>query len=272
MKVEKIDDACKTKYPVVLVHGLGFRDGSRLYNYWGRIPNMLAGHGAVIYYGGQDSWGTMKHNAEQLKKKFEAIIETDHVEKLNVIAHSKGGMDVRFLISNMGMEKYISSVTTIATPHNGMHCVDALYKVPKCILSVIAFFVNLNNKIAGDSKPDFYHSLQEITTYNAKSFNEQCKNKETIVYQSYAGKMKNIFSDLLYIFTYPLVYLFDGDNDGLVSVESAKWGNFKGLIENRKLRGISHSDEVDLWRMNLSKFDIRSIYFNILKDLKEKGL
>ena len=39
---------CKTKYPIVLVHGIFFRD-SKMFNYWGRVPNTLKLHGATIY-------------------------------------------------------------------------------------------------------------------------------------------------------------------------------------------------------------------------------
>ena len=34
------DEICKTKYPVLLVHGVFFRD-YEFFNYWGRIPEEL---------------------------------------------------------------------------------------------------------------------------------------------------------------------------------------------------------------------------------------
>lgn len=45
---------CKTRYPIVLVHGIFFRDW-QLFGYWGRIPDALRRCGAQIYYGGQQS-------------------------------------------------------------------------------------------------------------------------------------------------------------------------------------------------------------------------
>ena len=44
---------CKTKYPILMVHGMGFRD-RKYFNYWGRIPKILKENGADIYYGHQD--------------------------------------------------------------------------------------------------------------------------------------------------------------------------------------------------------------------------
>ncbi|MBY6921890.1 triacylglycerol lipase, partial [Clostridium botulinum] len=47
-------DICKTKYPIVLVHGVGFRD-LKYINYWGRIPKELIRNGATVYYGNQEA-------------------------------------------------------------------------------------------------------------------------------------------------------------------------------------------------------------------------
>ena len=45
---------CATRFPVVLIHGAGFRD-LKWPVYWGRIPGELEKRGARIYYGLQDS-------------------------------------------------------------------------------------------------------------------------------------------------------------------------------------------------------------------------
>ena len=37
-KVRAEDTYCNTRYPIVLVHGLGFRDDAPLIKYWGKIP------------------------------------------------------------------------------------------------------------------------------------------------------------------------------------------------------------------------------------------
>ena len=45
---------CQTKYPLLLVHGVFFRDFKYL-NYWGRIPRELQRNGAQVFYGNQQS-------------------------------------------------------------------------------------------------------------------------------------------------------------------------------------------------------------------------
>ncbi|NLK94852.1 MAG: triacylglycerol lipase, partial [Clostridiales bacterium] len=51
-RCRKENEICSTKYPIVLVHGIFFRDWM-LVNYWGRIPKALITNGAKIYYGNQ---------------------------------------------------------------------------------------------------------------------------------------------------------------------------------------------------------------------------
>ena len=43
-------NVCSTKYPLLLVHGVGFRD-FHYFNYWGRIPRALKKNGARVFYG-----------------------------------------------------------------------------------------------------------------------------------------------------------------------------------------------------------------------------
>ena len=70
---------------------------------------------------------------------------------------------------------------------------------------------------------------------------------------------------------YPLVKHFDGANDGLVSADSARFGERFTLLTTPKGRGISHGDMIDLNRENIPGFDVREFYVNLVHDLKEKG-
>ena len=76
---------------------------------------------------------------------------------------------------------------------------------------------------------------------------------------------------------YTAVYLCEGENDGLLTPDSAKWGDFKGIVKTNSNRGISHCDEVDLRRRKLSGregsgvSDITEVYGDILKELKKRG-
>ena len=70
-------ERCRTRYPLLLAHGLNCRDHWPL-DYWGRIPEALRAEGAVVYLGGQDAWGSVEGNARQLQAVLlRALEETD---------------------------------------------------------------------------------------------------------------------------------------------------------------------------------------------------
>lgn len=70
---------------------------------------------------------------------------------------------------------------------------------------------------------------------------------------------------------YPLVKYFDGENDGLVSVESGvRWANPIRLAPPKK-RGITHADMIDLNRENIDGFDVREFYVQLVQNLKSNG-
>ena len=92
-----------------------------------------------------------------------------------------------------------------------------------------------------------------------------------VYYQSYTSKMRNPFSHLLLSIPYCMIRPLEGANDGLVSVESAKWGEFRGVFSNQRLRGISHGDIIDLTRQDYRSFDVLETYVRIVAELKERG-
>ena len=263
-------EICKTKYPFVLIHGVGFRDFKYI-NYWGRIPKELIRQGATVYYGNQEAFGTVEYNAQDIKEKILDIVKETGCEKVNIIAHSKGGLDARYMVSKLDMGKYVASITMMSSPHNGVKFVDTACHIPDFIYKGISKAFNKYFGLIGDKNPDFYTATRQFSTNHSKKFNEEVKDVEEIYYQSYATVMKNLFSDYILTIPYVIVKLTEGDNDGLVSVSSAKWGEFRGVIENKHYRGISHGDIIDLRRDDYKAFDVIEKYVQIVSELKDKG-
>ena len=275
--MNNISNKCKAKYPIVLIHGTGFRDRKYL-NYWGRIPKVLENNGCSIFYAHQDSWATIENNALTIKNSIEKAIAESGSDKVNLIAHSKGGLEARYVISSLGMSDKITSLTTIATPHNGSKTMDLVCKLPKVLFKITSLFANLWFRILGDANPDFHSACGQFTTYFAEKFNCENPDAQEVYYQSYAAVMKNSFSDMFMVVPHFVVNIVEGENDGLVTSKSAKWTNFKGVLRGSTSRGISHADEVDIRRMKLSRkksselvSDICDVYFNIVSELKHLG-
>ena len=121
------------RYPVLLVHGMGFRDDQPI-GYWGRIPRVLESAGCRIFYGNQDSNASIETNGAHLARRIDEILAETGAEKVNIIAHSKGGLDARYAISTLGMGDRVASLTTMSTPHHGSKTVDLLLRVPDCLV------------------------------------------------------------------------------------------------------------------------------------------
>jgi triacylglycerol lipase len=267
----RVDSAvCKTKYPLVLVHGVGFRD-LKYINYWGRIPNELLRNGARVYYGNQEAWGTVEYNAQDIKKKILSVLKETGAEKVNIIAHSKGGLDARYMISKLEMGDYVASLTMMSSPHRGCKFVDLACKIPDKIYRGIARLMDKYYRFIGDRNPDFYTASRQFATFHSEKFNEEVKDIDKVYYQSYATVVKKFFSDYMVSFPYILVKLTEGENDGLVAINSAKWGEFKGVLRNKHWRGISHGDIIDLRRDDYKGFDVVEKYVEIVSKLKNEG-
>lgn len=263
---------CKTKYPILLVHGVFFRD-SKLFNYWGRIADSLEKNGAEIYYGNQQSASSVEDSAKELAERIKEITEKSGCEKVNIIAHSKGGLDSRYALSVLGADKYVASLTTVNTPHRG--CIFAEYllnKVSEKMRNAIADKYNGALKKIGDPNPDFIAAVTDLTASACAVLNEKCPDCENVYYQSVGSKAKKASNGQFPLnLSYRFVKLFDGENDGLVSADSMKWGSKFTFLEPKGKRGITHGDVIDLNRENIKGFDVREFYVGLVNDLKEKG-
>lgn len=268
----KNDRICATKYPVLLVHGVFFRD-NRILNYWGRIPAELEKNGATIYYGEQQSALSIAQSSEELAKKIEEIVTRTGCGKLNIIAHSKGGLDSRYAISKLGCDKYVATLTTINTPHRG--CIFAEYLLGACPPRIKNFIEKTYNKMfyaLGDNSPDFMSAVKCLTNSYCEQFNKEVLDSPDVMYQSYGSKAVRIRGTRFPLnFSYPVVKKFDGANDGLVALDSAPWGERFTPIYPPAKRGITHADMIDLNRENIKGFDVREFYVQMVSNLRERG-
>ena len=83
--------------------------------------------------------------------------------------------------------------------------------------------------------------------------------------------MKHGLSSKLLCVPYWILKVLDAPNDGLVTVESAQWTNFQGVVTNRYLRGISHGDMIDLTREDYRDFKVLEFYIQLVKKLGDMG-
>lgn len=264
---------CDTRYPILFVHGVFFRD-SRFFNYWGRIPKALEKNGARIFYGEHQSAASVENSAAELFERIKAVTEQTGCKKLNIIAHSKGGLDCRYAIHNLGAGEYVASLTTVNTPHRGCLFADYLLNaIPEDIKNRVASAYNSALKRFGDKNPDFMAAVNNLTAEYCTEFDSNTPVPEGIYCQSIGSRLKKASSGKFPLnFSYHIAKYFDGNNDGLVSESSFKWGEKYTFLEASGKRGISHGDVIDLNRENIPDFDVREFYIKLVNELKNKGL
>lgn len=274
---EELDNAraesliCRTRYPIVLVHGIFFRDW-QLVNYWGRIPAGLIKNGAEIYYGNQQSAKSVADSAAELKETVLNVIAETGAEKVNIIAHSKGGLDSRYAISRLGLDKYVATLTTVNTPHEGCDMVDYLLKkLPDGVKSFIEKRYNSAFSKLGDASPDFMAGVKDLSAERAKSYNAEMPDSPDVSYRSIMSVMNSPHSAGFPLnIGFRLIKKLNGANDGLVYEDSAVHGEHTLIIPEGR-RGISHGDIIDLMRENIDGFDVREFYVGLVSRLREEG-
>ncbi len=264
---------CATRYPLLLVHGVFFRD-SGLFNYWGRIPAELKKNGAKVFYGEHDSARSVAESAAELVDRIEWILKKTGAEKVNIIAHSKGGLDARYAIAHLGAAPMVASLTTINTPHNGCIFADRLLKtLPKRLIDRVTSTYNHVAEQLGDEQPDFLAAVSDLTASACIARNKTMPTPHGILCQSVGSKMHHARGGRFPLnLSYHLVKHYDGPNDGLVAEDSFPFGERYTLVTTGGRRGVSHADIIDKGRVNVKGFDVREFYVQMVADLREKGL
>ncbi|MBQ7004282.1 MAG: triacylglycerol lipase [Oscillospiraceae bacterium] len=275
-EVRREEEVCATRYPILLVHGIFFRDW-QYFNYWGRIPGALKKNGAAVFYGGQQSAQSIAKSAEEVNRRIHEILEETGAEKVNIIAHSKGGLDTRYAIAELGAGPYIASLTMINSPHHGCAWVDAILRiVPQGFVKWVSGRYNAIFRKLGDKEPDFLGGVMDLTAARCDAFNRKYPVCEDIPHHNVMSRMGFVFSAHFWFgcsFLISKIHDPFGKTDGLVPVRSAKLEGVPfTMLEPKGFRGISHGDVIDLTRENVRGFDVREFYVGLVKDLKERGL
>ncbi|RWA09581.1 hypothetical protein EKO27_g5523 [Xylaria grammica] len=263
------------KSPVVLAHGLlGF---AKLHvtprwlppvYYWRGIAEALEANGAHVITTTVPPSGSIEKRAEKLAR---GIADAAGGREVNIIAHSMGGLDARYMISHLRPANVtVRSLVTVASPHHGSSFADFLFR-----------------EIGDDRLPGVYKlferagmetgAFEQLTsTYMINDFNPRTPDDPKVSYFSYGAMIDR--PPLLSPFrqSYGIISRIEGPNDGLVSVASSQWGSYKGTLV-----GASHLDLINWtnrWRWMLRSlvgitpgFNAVAFYLGIADMLAKEG-
>lgn len=252
----------KTKYPIVLVHGLlGFDKLLGSYDYWFMIPQELRAGGAKVYAVNVSSVNDDTVRGEQVIRELDTLRALYGTSKFNLIGHSQGGPTARYVASVR--PDLVASVTTVGAPHAGSKTADAIGNAaPDGSLRrrIIAGLVTALGKtiefLSGDSDPqDAINALTALNSAGAAAFNARhpqgkpstsCGSGAAMVngVRYYSAGGTSVWTNALDpidggLVIASLAFGFE-QNDGLVGRCSSHWGTV--LRDNY---GWNHLDEVN---------------------------
>ncbi|MCL2230207.1 MAG: hypothetical protein FWC01_03870 [Treponema sp.] len=255
------------KYPVILVHGIVAHDRWDFFSFWGRIPSILEERGVRVFFGNTDSWGTYESNAAILKETIDAVLQSTNSEKVNIIAHSKGGLDSRYFLWKYDYGDKVASLTTMSTPHRGAEIADVVWEQRIVHTEFGMKILKLFGEMYGDQNPDLYNVGYALSTDNMEKFNEEVVLDHRVYFQSIYSVIRRSTDDLMFYNSHRYIKRITGENDGVVSEHSAAWGENIIKIETP----LNHIEIIDIKMRKISGLDVPDIYIGILNNLAEKG-
>ncbi len=283
-------DYTRTKYPIVLAHGLaGFDELFGVFEYWFGIPDALDDGGARVFVTDVSPFNSSQARGEQLIDQIEQIVAITGKPKVNLIGHSQGSLDVRYVAAVR--PDLVASVTTVAGPHKGAALADYLrahVHNGSFTEDVLSFFAGslgtVLDLLTGHTNPqDAVAALDQLTSAGTASFNaaypqgvptSACGNGSAVVngirYYSWSGT--GVLTNALDISDPALgltSLVYPEANDGLVGRCSSHLGT---VIRDNYFQ--NHLDEVNqvLGLVSIFESSPQSIFRAHANRLKNAGL
>lgn len=215
----------RCRYPLVLLHGLfGFEKrkvGPFQVDYFRNVVPFLEQAGNEVFTVPVHPVQTIGYRARQIL----AYIQSHPRLKegpINLIGHSMGGLDARCLVSELGLDKQVRCVCTIATPHHGSALADLAGHLPGL------------NWIARRWMP----GIGDLTERSMAGWNERFPNLEHVTYACVPvySTWRSV-SPLMWP-SYAYLKWRNGANDGQVATDSARWGEVIEEVNSNHIRVI----------------------------------
>ncbi len=284
-----------TRSPIVLHHGFMGSD-SNIWSYNG-VAEALRADGHTVMESEVAPFHSVRTRARQLADQVDSLLAETGAREVNIVAHSMGGLDARYLVSGLDYADRVASVTTISSPHRGTRIADAYLELAPehtdDAVDALAELVGEQFSDVGDNA-DIRAAMRDLSTEGLERFNQRHPNPEKVHYQSWAGvssilgvevdgideacegklTMHDGAVDKMSSVLWGVATIVAGGtdlaiNDGMARVSSAKWGEFRGCIP------ADHLDQVgqiaDEGTNEHTGFNHVRFYRNLAFDLAKRG-
>jgi triacylglycerol lipase len=240
-----------TPLPVVLVHGFfGFDrtglPGLRVHYFRGIVKHLesLGCHAHAVRL---PRTAAVPDRAKALVEKIEAL---GH-DKVDIIAHSLGGLDARYALAKLGLASKVRSLVTIGTPHHGTPLANWGSSGPLGVARKAIRLIGIP-----------LHAVDWLTPAALEKFNADVPNVPGVRYACVVGGLKQTSPALPIVAIHAYLRRVAGPNDGVVPNSSQYWGETLAEIE------ADHFEQVG-WRLTMTRgsFDALALYAYIVARL-----
>ncbi len=229
---------------IILAHGiLGFRKFLDVEYFNGVKEHLENSYPCNVLVTQVDPTAGVEERGKQLRQQIiDALGLTGKAPQLiigeptHIIAHSMGGLDSRFILSPSNPDniaEYITSLTTIGTPHLGSPIADVLYPWANGESPlVIAELVKGWGQNFLDEFGISLDGLRDLTTEYSRVFDQNTTDHANVKYFWTAGIGRSGIAktSALLLASYEYMKLHNGEeNDGAVPISSAKHGTEIGV-------------------------------------------
>jgi triacylglycerol lipase len=242
-----------TRHPIVLAHGWG--EFHRLipeelgYGYFRGIPAGLRAHGHVVHVLRVPPTATIERRAAHLAQQVKQL-----GSRVNIVAHSMGGLDARLAIARHGLDKNVASLTTIGTPHNGTPLADTALTFGDFPRSR-ELLAKLGVDIGG---------VYDLSAERTRAFNQIVLDAPGVLYANVVAAV-NLDGGGVHALLAPAhryLLRIAGPNDGVVPASSQRWGETLEEID------ADHWAQIG-W---FARFDVQALYARIAQHLIARKL
>lgn len=211
------DTSCKTKYPIVLAHGIAMNDIPNAIEYFNGVKQRLESKGATVFIAQVDKIAATGTKAYQFANYLNTQVYPRGYSKVNIIGHSHGGIYPKYAIKKTSYKsaKYgtktwslpaskVASLTQIDSPNQGTPVADFALGANGIVgglvgIGVDTLYTTIFSTLFGAAESDVYVDAMQngkdlsldgaATLYSSLGGNSAISG---VYCQSYMHKMKSL--------------------------------------------------------------------------------
>ena len=210
--------------PVILIHG--YYEDKSVWKDWQKLFQNKTKTFVVTFNTTNDECGSAADHAKELVQIIKQVKMKTGQDKVNIVGHSKGGLDARVYLADNITRDDVANLIMIGTPNAGSPIADLVVQEPLPYIE----------KIFGKSFASYWLCMPALLDLQTSSSDTNAIQNPNTNYYTIAGSWTPSFSPQScseWPIDYPgWIYLGESANDGAVpiwSVESSKQPYFHNL-------------------------------------------